>query len=190
MSALRGLVRPLLSQRLEHPALDHRARCCPSRQGRCTGLMFGGIREGSQRGWLPGVSLPARGARPGARLHAACLACSRWGRRWAACAADVKDIKLVVNYDMPGTAEDYVHRIGRTGRAGASGHAHSLFTAANGRMASQLVSILEVPALCWLLAPQPCICAVQHVFEALAGQLVSIPGPCAASRCTACSLRA
>ena len=57
---------------------------------------------------------------------------------------DVKDIKLVVNFDMPGTAEDYVHRIGRTGRAGASGHAHSLFTAANGRMAAQLVSILEV----------------------------------------------
>jgi superfamily II DNA/RNA helicase len=35
--------------------------------------------------------------------------------------ADVKDIKLVVNYDMPSSAEDYVHRIGRTGRAGASG---------------------------------------------------------------------
>ena len=50
----------------------------------------------------------------------------------------------MVNYDMPGTAEDYVHRIGRTGRAGASGHAHSFFTAANGRMAQQIVGILEV----------------------------------------------
>ena len=31
---------------------------------------------------------------------------------------DVKDIKCVVNFDMPSTGEDYVHRIGRTGRAG------------------------------------------------------------------------
>jgi len=34
---------------------------------------------------------------------------------------DVKDISLVINYDMPNTVEDYVHRIGRTGRAGAKG---------------------------------------------------------------------
>ena len=65
-------------------------------------------------------------------------------RRGCAWPTDVKDIKLVVNYDMPGTAEDYVHRIGRTGRAGASGHAASFFTAANGRMAHQIVGILEV----------------------------------------------
>lgn len=32
---------------------------------------------------------------------------------------DVKDIKTVINYDFPGSLEDYVHRIGRTGRAGA-----------------------------------------------------------------------
>ena len=35
----------------------------------------------------------------------------------------MKDIKAVINYDMPNCAEDYVHRIGRTGRAGASGAA-------------------------------------------------------------------
>ena len=39
---------------------------------------------------------------------------------------DVKDIRHVVNYDMPGQIEDYVHRIGRTGRAGSKGKA-SLF---------------------------------------------------------------
>lgn len=58
------------------------------------------------------------------------------------CAADVKDIKMVVNYDMPNTAEDYVHRIGRTARAGASGLAVSFFTSANGRMARQILDIL------------------------------------------------
>lgn len=37
----------------------------------------------------------------------------------------IDDIALVVNYDLPEEAEDYVHRIGRTGRAGASGHSIS-----------------------------------------------------------------
>ena len=55
----------------------------------------------------------------------------------------MKDIKLVINYDMPSCAEDYVHRIGRTGRAGASGAAYSFFTSANGRMAKEIVKILE-----------------------------------------------
>ncbi|MDP2736114.1 MAG: DEAD/DEAH box helicase [bacterium] len=36
---------------------------------------------------------------------------------------DVIGIEVVVNYDLPSTSEDYVHRIGRTARAGAQGHA-------------------------------------------------------------------
>lgn len=56
---------------------------------------------------------------------------------------DVKDIKAVINYDMPGTAEDYVHRIGRCGRAGATGIAYAMFTTANARLGKQLVGILE-----------------------------------------------
>lgn len=43
----------------------------------------------------------------------------------AARGIDVSGIELVINYDMPATAEDYVHRIGRTARAGLSGHAIS-----------------------------------------------------------------
>ncbi len=43
----------------------------------------------------------------------------------AARGIDVRNIELVINYDMPEQAEDYVHRIGRTGRAGAVGHAIS-----------------------------------------------------------------
>jgi ATP-dependent RNA helicase RhlE len=38
---------------------------------------------------------------------------------------DVRGIELVINYDFPSQSEDYVHRIGRTGRAGAEGHAIS-----------------------------------------------------------------
>ncbi|HEY7160647.1 MAG TPA: C-terminal helicase domain-containing protein, partial [Acidobacteriota bacterium] len=43
----------------------------------------------------------------------------------AARGIDVTGIELVVNYDLPANGEDYVHRIGRTGRAGAVGHAIS-----------------------------------------------------------------
>ena len=41
----------------------------------------------------------------------------------AARGLDVKDIAAVVNYDFPNGVEDYIHRIGRTGRAGATGEA-------------------------------------------------------------------
>ena len=38
----------------------------------------------------------------------------------------IPDVEYVINYDLPHDAEDYVHRIGRTARAGASGNALSL----------------------------------------------------------------
>lgn len=44
----------------------------------------------------------------------------------AARGIDIDQLPFVVNYDLPHAAEDYVHRIGRTGRAGASGEALSL----------------------------------------------------------------
>ncbi len=44
----------------------------------------------------------------------------------AARGIDVHGIELVINYDLPDDAENYVHRIGRTGRAGREGHAISL----------------------------------------------------------------
>ena len=47
----------------------------------------------------------------------------------AARGLDIDDLPLVVNFDLPIVAEDYVHRIGRTGRAGASGEALSLVCA-------------------------------------------------------------
>ncbi|MEZ9784242.1 DEAD/DEAH box helicase [Vibrio breoganii] len=46
----------------------------------------------------------------------------------AARGIDVKELEHVINFDMPYKAEDYIHRIGRSGRAGNKGHAVSLMS--------------------------------------------------------------
>ncbi|KAF8704836.1 hypothetical protein HU200_031074 [Digitaria exilis] len=61
----------------------------------------------------------------------------------AARGLDIKDIRVVVNYDFPTGVEDYVHRIGRTGRAGATGSAYTFFGDKDSKYASDLVKILE-----------------------------------------------
>jgi superfamily II DNA/RNA helicase len=58
----------------------------------------------------------------------------------AARGLDIDDLPLVVNLDLPIVAEDYVHRIGRTGRAGATGEAVSLVCADE----VQLLAAIEV----------------------------------------------
>ena len=44
---------------------------------------------------------------------------------------DVDDVKFVVNYDYPNNSEDYIHRIGRTGRRNNTGTAYTFFTSSN-----------------------------------------------------------
>ena len=61
----------------------------------------------------------------------------------AARGLDVKECNLVINFDFPGQIEDYVHRIGRTGRAGAKGWAHSFLDPGEGNMARKLIPILR-----------------------------------------------
>nr|CAD7407942.1 unnamed protein product [Timema poppensis] len=61
----------------------------------------------------------------------------------AARGLDVEDVKFVINFDYPSSSEDYVHRIGRTGRSQKTGTAYTFFTPSNGRQASDLVAVLR-----------------------------------------------
>ncbi|MEK7529343.1 MAG: DEAD/DEAH box helicase [Patescibacteria group bacterium] len=70
----------------------------------------------------------------------------------AARGIDVKEIALVVNYDLPDQLEDYVHRIGRTGRAGHTGCAVSFVAPTQmqelrtiERLAGEPIAVLEAP---------------------------------------------
>ncbi|MBI5658954.1 MAG: DEAD/DEAH box helicase [Nitrosomonadales bacterium] len=61
----------------------------------------------------------------------------------AARGLDIDQLPLVVNYELPYTAEDYVHRIGRTGRAGASGEAISLVDGKEDRLLKEIEKLLK-----------------------------------------------
>ena len=61
----------------------------------------------------------------------------------AARGLDVDDIKFVINYDYPNNSEDYVHRIGRTGRRDKKGTAYTFFTSQNAPKARDLIKVLE-----------------------------------------------
>jgi ATP-dependent RNA helicase RhlE len=61
----------------------------------------------------------------------------------AARGLDITDLPAVFNFDVPFHAEDYVHRIGRTGRAGASGLAVTLVTRDDTRMVSDIEKLIK-----------------------------------------------
>ncbi len=61
----------------------------------------------------------------------------------AARGLDIAELPCVINFDLPYNAEDYVHRIGRTGRAGASGDAISLFTDKDARSLADIEKLIK-----------------------------------------------
>ncbi len=61
----------------------------------------------------------------------------------AARGIDVSGVALIVNYDMPENPEDYIHRIGRTGRAGLKGQAVSLATQSQRHLVYRIERLLQ-----------------------------------------------
>ncbi|HEV7813595.1 MAG TPA: DEAD/DEAH box helicase [Janthinobacterium sp.] len=61
----------------------------------------------------------------------------------AARGLDISDLPCVINFDLPYNAEDYVHRIGRTGRAGASGDAISIFSDKDERLLADIEKLIK-----------------------------------------------
>lgn len=91
----------------------------------------------------------------------------------AARGLDIEALPVVVNLDLPIVAEDYIHRIGRTGRAGADGEAISLVSADEVRQLAAIETLLQK-----LLTrqPEPAFEPVHKVpVTALGGQLIKKP---------------
>ena len=61
----------------------------------------------------------------------------------AARGLDIPHVTHVINFDLPGDIDDYVHRIGRTGRAGKKGLATAFFTDKDGGLARPLMELME-----------------------------------------------
>lgn len=67
---------------------------------------------------------------------------------------DIKDINLIINYDVPGDAEDYVHRIGRTARANTTGIALTLINEDDMYKFQQIESLIEAEVFKAPLPPE------------------------------------
>ncbi|USG59661.1 DEAD/DEAH box helicase [Sneathiella marina] len=67
----------------------------------------------------------------------------------AARGIDVSSVSHVFNFDVPSHAEDYIHRIGRTGRAGQEGHAYTIATKSDGKYLEAINKLVgkEIPPL-------------------------------------------
>ena len=63
----------------------------------------------------------------------------------AARGLDIAHLPLVINYDLPLVAEDYIHRVGRTARAGRSGRAVSLVSAPDARLLRDIQRLVSAP---------------------------------------------
>ena len=73
----------------------------------------------------------------------------------AARGLDIAELPLVINYDVPFVPEDYVHRIGRTGRAGSSGLALMLVTDKDKKSFDAIRKLTRVNLIPQELDPEP-----------------------------------
>jgi superfamily II DNA/RNA helicase len=95
----------------------------------------------------------------------------------AARGLDIPDVSHVFNYDMPHHADDYVHRIGRTGRAGKTGTSITIFAPGDEKNLSAILKLTrqDIPDLPAIGAPMPAAVA-----PAAATAAADAPAPAAA----------
>ncbi len=85
----------------------------------------------------------------------------------AARGLDIAELPAVINYDLPYSPEDYVHRIGRTGRAGASGMALSIMSSEDGRLLADIEKLTKSKLLIESLemAPPPAVPSAERALR-------------------------
>ena len=72
----------------------------------------------------------------------------------AARGLDIPDVSHVFNFDVPHHADDYVHRIGRTGRAGKTGTAITIVAPADGKAVAEIERLIG-QSIAWAGSPPP-----------------------------------
>lgn len=78
----------------------------------------------------------------------------------AARGLDIPHVTHVINFDLPTDIDDYVHRIGRTGRAGKKGLATAFFSDKDSSLARGLAELLSVGFHAFLAVNTSCCCTV------------------------------
>jgi ATP-dependent RNA helicase RhlE len=153
------VIAPTVTHQMHHVAVEHKRDVLSQilmRDGAIQALVFCRTKRGANR---VGEGLGQRGVRAGvihgnksqsARSRA--LDDFKAGRvrvlvatDIAARGLDIAHLPLVVNFDLPLVAEDYVHRVGRTGRAGERGRAVSLVTASEAGLMRQIQQLVTAP---------------------------------------------
>ena len=91
----------------------------------------------------------------------------------AARGLDINDVKHVINFDLPSEIDEYVHRIGRTGRIGHKGKATSFFQRSKDeKIARGLVKVLS--DVSWLVV----LCSIALIYGECCSKLLGIEQCC------------
>ena len=97
----------------------------------------------------------------------------------AARGLDITDLPCVINFDLPYNAEDYVHRIGRTGRAGASGDALSVYSDKDERLLADIEKLIKQTItrgeLTGFVRARPCASSARRALRRNAVRAAAMP---------------
>ncbi|CAE6405767.1 unnamed protein product [Rhizoctonia solani] len=87
---------------------------------------------------------------------------------------DIRGIETVINYDMPGQIEQYVHRVGRTARAGKKGRSITLVGEADRKMLKAAIKRSEADKIRHRVVPSEVVASVVEKLEELKGEVEEV----------------